>query len=265
MPESLNLIDTHCHIQEPSYPEADLSLEEATKSGVTSCICVGTNLETSAQAVQFAKEHQDYKVYASVGIHPHEAGDPLSLNPRTWRELESLAAAPEVVAIGEFGFDFFYNSAGESLELQTRLAKKHLDLAAKLKLPIILHIREGFQPFLSLIEQYPEVRGVVHSFSDSPEVLEIVLALPNNFYISLNGIMTFTKDPRQLESAKMVPLDRLLLETDSPFLTPPPLRGKINSISNVKLVAKFLAELRQESPSCLAAATTKNAKKLFNI
>jgi TatD DNase family protein len=145
------------------------------------------------------------------------------------------------------------------------VGKKDLQLATKLNLPLILHIREAFQPFLEIIKDYPKLKGVIHSFSDTPAKLNSVLSLPNNFYIGLNGIMTFSKSPPQLESAKLVPLKRLVLETDAPYLTPTPLRSKINTISNTRIIAEFLSDLRREDLEHFCKTTTKNAKLLFHI
>lgn len=264
----IEIIDTHCHIHEDDYPHAKASIEEALSRGVTKFICVGTDLESSKKAVAFAKKYKAKGAFAAIGIHPHEASIEKidqSLSNRTWQEMYELAKEPEVVAIGEFGFDFFYHKEEEARSNQTKLAKKHLELATSSGLPIILHIREAFDPFFEIIKEFPEVKGVVHSFSDTPDKLSKILALPNNLYIGLNGIMTFSKVPAQLDSARSVPLERLVLETDSPYLTPTPERGKMNSIKNTLLIAEFLSELRGEGLEHLCQATTANSKKLFSI
>ncbi|MDQ5913505.1 MAG: TatD DNase family protein [Patescibacteria group bacterium] len=264
----LNLIDTHCHIHDDDYPDAELSVQLANKCGVTKFICVGTDLQSSIQAIEFAKKHKKGGAFASVGIHPHETITNklrTSLSEDTWKQLTALVKEPEVVAIGEFGFDFFYHKEPEARVNQTKLAKKHLDLAQATGLPVILHIREAFEPFFELIADYPQVKGVVHSFSDTPEKLERILDLPNNFCIGLNGIMTFSKSSAQLQAARSVPLDRLVLETDSPYLTPPPERGTINSIKNTLHIAEFLSDLRGEDLEHFCQATTANAKRLFLI
>ncbi len=263
-----HLIDTHSHIHEDDYPNTLKSIKEAHKNGVTKFICVGTDLESSKKAVQFANKYKEYGAYASVGIHPHEAIDEKLediLSEATWGELERLAKDPQVIAIGEFGFDFFYHKEKEARAHQTKLAKKHLELAKKLNLPLILHIRDAFQPFIEIMQDFPELKGVVHSFSDTPINLDAVLHLPNNFYIGLNGIMTFSKSPEQLQAAKNVPLERLVLETDSPYLTPAPLRGTINGISNTRIIAEFLSDLREENIEHFCQATTANTKMLFLI
>jgi len=265
---STQLIDTHCHIHEDDYPNTKASIEDSKENGVTNFICVGTDLKSSRAAVEFANQHKEDGAYAAIGIHPHEAvSEKLDdvLSEETWQELAELARDSRVIAIGEFGFDFFYHKEKEARANQTKLAKKHLELAKKCNKPVILHLRDAFEPFLELIKDFPEINGVVHSFSDTPENLTKVLELPNNLYIGLNGIMTFSKSSEQLQAAKNVPLSRLVLETDSPYLTPPPHRGKINSISNTRIIAEFLSDLREENFEHFCQATTANAKRLFLI
>lgn len=262
------IIDTHCHIHEDDYPDAVASIALAKQAGVTRFICVGTDLASSKRAVQFAKKYKKDGAYAAIGIHPHEAtSDKLEVNlsKDVWDEMLELSKEPEVVAIGEFGFDFFYHKEPEARANQTKLSLKHFELARRSKLPVILHVREAFDPLLEIVKEFPEVNGVVHSFSDTPEKLQKILNLPNQFYIGLNGIMTFSKSPQQLQSAKDVPLERIVLETDSPYLTPPPERGKINSIKNTLQIAKFLSELRGENLEHFCEATTANSEKLFSI
>ncbi len=264
----IQIIDTHCHIHEADYPDALQTIKDAQKHGIIAFICVGTDLQSSKAAVEFAKKYKKYGAHAAIGIHPHEATPQkldLNLSQQTWQQLAELAKQPEVVAIGEFGFDFFYHKEAAARANQTKLAQKHLELAAKFNLPLILHIREAFDPFLEIIKDFPNLKGVVHSFSDTPAKLNSILELPNNFYIGLNGIMTFSKSPQQLESAKLIPLGRLVLETDAPYLTPPPFRGKINTISNTQIIAEFLSDLRDEDLEHFCATTTKNAKLLFQI
>lgn len=264
----IHLIDTHCHIHEEDYPDVEKSIQDGQNAGVVKFICVGTDLQSSRRAVQFAKKYKKSGAFAAIGIHPHEATKEKidgSLSKETWQELQKLAKEPEVVAIGEFGFDFFYHKEQEARANQTKLALKHLQLAKEIGLPIILHIREAFDPFFEVIKDFPQLNGVVHSFSDTPEKLQKVLKLQNKFYIGLNGIMTFSKSPQQLQAAREVPLERLVLETDAPYLTPPPERGKINSIKNTLQIAKFLSELRGEELEHFCQVTTTNSEKLFSI
>jgi len=267
----MQLTDTHCHIHEAAGDDevaarwhkagfftAGPLLAAARDAGVTRMLCVGCTLRDSKLAIDFAKAHDG--VWVSIGIHPHETHK-YAGNSAKLAEFAALAGLPKVVAVGECGLDYFYEHSGkadqqEVLHFQLELAQKH-------NLPLIFHVREAFEDFWPIFDQYKGLRGVVHSFTATRKELDE--ALSRGLYIGLNGIMTFTKQVKQLEAAKAVPLERLLLETDAPFLTPQPLRGKINEPRHVCLVAQFLAELRAEAPEVLARETTKNAQKLFGI
>ena len=166
-----------------------------------------------------------------------------------------------IVAIGECGLDYFYNHSDK--KDQFAALENQMQLAQDNTLPMIFHVREAFDDFWPIYDNFSRLKGVVHSFTDTTTQLD--KALNRDLYIGLNGIMTFTKDQKQLAAAKAVPLERLLLETDAPFLTPKPLRGKINEPKNVSITAEFLAQLRGEELSTLAAATTKNARQLFGL
>lgn len=255
----MQLFDTHCHIHFPDYeidPEEDI--EAAKKAGVNRLLCVGCTLKDSELAVEMAARHEN--IWASIGIHPHEAKDYVE-NEELLQQFRELATKPKVVAIGECGLDYYYNHS--SKEDQEELFRFQLTMAQEHDLPLIFHVRDAFDDFLAILSDFEGVRGVVHSFTADTTTLDKLLNL--GFYIGLNGIMTFTKDQKQLEAAKAVPLDRLLLETDAPFLTPVPYRGTICQPKHVGDTAKFLSDLRGETLEELAAATTQNAKKLFKI
>lgn len=179
--------------------------------------------------------------------------------------VKQASAVRKVVAIGEAGLDFHYMHS--SKEDQEKLLRFQLDIAVEHSLPLIFHVREAYDDFWRIIDEHrsagQQMRGVIHSFSASPKELEDVLS--RGFYVGLNGIMTFTKDKRQLEAAKSVPLNKLLLETDAPFLTPVPFRGTICQPKHVRVTAEFLSRLRDEPLEELAAATTHNALELFKL
>lgn len=269
----MQFIDTHCHIHEAvvstrsdtetrkrykkaGSPRPEDILARARAAGVTKLICVGTTLEDSELAVAFAAEHDG--VWASIGLHPHEAKE-YADNPAALKRFAALADKPKVVAVGECGLDFYYNHS--SPETQEKILRFQLELAQGHDLPVIFHVREAFEEFWPVFDGYPGLRGVIHSFSATPKELEQVLR--RDLYVGLNGIMTFTKTPEQLEAAKMVPLDRLVFETDAPFLTPLPERGKLCEPKHVRVTAEFLGNLRAEPLDRLAARTTENAQELF--
>ncbi len=252
----MQLVDTHAHIHDPQYKfNTEAVLTQAKAAGVTDIICVGTDTRDSRQAIDFAAEHPG--CYATIGLHPHDA----KIGTTAYQELEKLVNQPGVVAVGECGLDYFYQNSPRVSQQQA--LRFQIELAQNNHKPLIFHVREAFTDFFEILAEYNDIKGVIHSFSSTSENLK--LALDHGLYVAFNGIMTFTKDKAQLAAAKAAPLERMLLETDSPFLTPPPNRGKINQPANVKLVAEFLAKLRGESLTNLAAATTANAKQLFNL
>jgi TatD DNase family protein len=269
----VEFFDTHCHIHEAGplsseqfvqnkWAEANITdpqplIDEAHQAGVTRLMCVGCTLADSELAVKLAVQQRS--CFASIGIHPHEAKD--HLNADVQQRFTALAEAKEVVAIGECGLDYYYNHSSKEDQLQ--VLDFQLNLAQRHELPLIFHVREAFDDFWPILDQFPGLKGVVHSFTANVTVLEEVLS--RGLYVGLNGILTFTKDAEQLAMAKAVPLDKMLLETDAPFLTPTPYRGTICQPKHVRTTAEFLADLRQQEVSEIASATTNNARQLFNL
>jgi TatD DNase family protein len=263
------LVDTHCHIHDSEFADrfefTPLELlNRAKEAGVSHLICVGTSVKSSSEAQKFAESNEN--CYFSVALHPHEAEE-FSLDEiRSQMSIltSQVSNKPQkLVAIGECGLDYYYHTEEDVRDKQKILFRLHIDMALTLNLPLILHVRDAFDDFFSIIDDYKGIRGVVHSFSATEDNLKGIL--DRGLYVGLNGIMTFTKDEKQLKSAKLVPIDKLVLETDSPYLTPKPLRGTINEPKHVILITKFLSELREESQALLAKQTTKNAKILFNL
>jgi len=252
----MGLIDTHCHIHMANYQLApDAVIQSAGAAGVEQMICVGTDAADSQRAVAFVADKPSCR--ASVGLHPHDAKS----GPKSLKLIAALAARPKVVAIGECGLDYYYQHSPKN-EQETAL-RNQIELALKHKLPLIFHIRSAFADFWPIFDSYSGVRGVVHSFSAGLTELEQILS--RGLMVGLNGIMTFSSDQDQLTAARAVPLDRLVLETDAPFLTPVPHRGKVNEPRYVALVAEFLANLRQEAVEDVQKSTTKNAAELFKL
>lgn len=267
----LEFVDTHCHIHEavrrttPVYDkwhekgavDPDELIAGAHEDGVTKLICVGTTLKDSELAIDFVKTREN--CWASIGIHPHEAGE--AFQKGQLDAFAGLVAASKVVAVGECGLDYFYNHSPKAA--QTEVLRFQLELAKKHDLPMIFHVREAFDDFWPIFDSYAGIRGVLHSFTDSRANME--LAIKHGLFIGVNGIATFTKDPKQLDMYRAVPLQNLLLETDAPFLTPSPYRGTINEPKQTRVTAEFLCNLRGETLEELAAATTKNAHDLFGL
>jgi len=213
---------------------------------------VGTSEQSSKEAVQFAGNHEH--VYAAIGVHPHDTKD-------GYEAIGDLFGDPNVVAVGEIGLDYFYTHSPR--EVQIKALEAQLQAALDHDKPVIFHVREAFDDFWPIFDNFSGVRGELHSFTDTKEQLE--RALTRGLYIGVNGISTFTKDEVQKEMFASIPLDRLLLETDAPFLTPVPFRGKVNEPAFVRSVAEYHAKIRGLSLEEVAATTTANATALFAL
>lgn len=246
-------VDTHCHIHESSYPlDTNDVLAHADSQGVSTYVCVGTSIQSSKEAIDFSRDHKN--CYASVGVHPHDTKDGYSI--------DQLVRDDTVVAIGEIGLDYFYQHSDK--QTQKEALKAQLDVAVKHNLPVIFHVREAFDDFWPIFDSYGgAISGVLHSYTDSIENLQ--RALQRGLYIGVNGISTFTKDLDQQDMFDTIPLDRFLLETDAPFLTPVPFRGKVNEPAFITTIAQYHADRRGISLKDIAKQTTENARALLRI
>jgi TatD DNase family protein len=249
------LIDTHCHIHESIFEgDADEALARARDAGVEKVICVGTNEESSRLSLEFSSSREG--VYSSIGVHPHDTKD-------GWDKISELVqgGGQKLIAIGEIGLDYFYTHSPK--EVQIKALEQQLQLAIDYNLPVIFHVREAFSDFWPIIDNFSGVRGELHSFTDTKENME--KGLKRGFYIGVNGISTFTKDETQKEMFAGIPLQKMLLETDAPFLTPAPFRGKVNEPAFVREVARFNADARGVLFDEITSVTTANATALFNL
>lgn len=255
----MEFFDTHCHIHFSDYGlDREEVFKDALGTGVKGMLVVGCTLQDSKLGIEFAKSHQG--AWATIGLHPHE-GLVYANSPEKLQEFEELVKNKEVVGIGECGLDFYYNHSPK--KEQIKILEFQLDLAVKNSLPVVLHIREAFEDFWPVFDNFSGLSGVVHSFTAHTKELDQILE--RELFIGLNGIVTFAKDEEQLQAAKRVPLQKLLLETDAPFLTPTPFRGKVCEPKHVVSTAEFLANLREESLAELAKTTTSNARQLFRL
>jgi len=249
-------IDSHCHI---NFPELSQNLPEVLsnmrQNEVTHALCVGVNLENFPQILQLAEQHE--QIYASLGVHPDYE---LQSEP-TQELLVRLAQHPKVIAIGETGLDYFRLKG--DLEWQRERFRIHIRAAKECRKPLIIHTREAAEDTLRIMaeEGADTIGGVMHCFTESLEVAQEAIKM--NFYISISGIVTFKKAVQVKQVAEYVPLDRLLIETDSPYLAPVPHRGKLNQPGYVKHVAEEIAKLRNISLVELGRATTDNFNRLF--
>lgn len=255
----MTFTDTHCHIHEASYPDADATRQRARAAGVQRLICVGTDETTSAEAVACAEQRDN--VWASVGLHPHDASHGLAgvEKLRTMLETDKNPHVGKIVAIGECGLDYFYDNSPRRQQID--MIEAQLQLAAEYALPVIFHVREAFNDFWPIFENFKGLRGVLHSFTDSTANLD--RAIGHGLYVGVNGIATFTKNDTQRAMYASIPLENLLLETDSPFLTPIPHRGMVNEPAFLTHVAHYIANLQAINLEELSRATERNATQLF--
>jgi len=249
----VRLIDTHCHIHDTEFyhENREVVYAQSRDAGVT-MYCVGTDERSSREAVAFAETHEG--CFAIVGVHPHESH-------RGWAEIGKILTErhEKVIGIGEIGLDYFYAHSPRGAQLEALRAQ--LELARQYDLPVSFHVREAFDDFWPILDDFPEVRGVLHSFTDSSENMQRGLA--RGLYIGVNGISTFTKDEAQQRMYRELPLGSMVLETDAPFLTPKPFRGKTNIPAYVGRVAEHQAEIKHVSVDTVVRTTTANARMLF--
>ncbi|WP_346836448.1 TatD family hydrolase [Microbulbifer sp. SAOS-129_SWC] len=253
------LVDSHCHLDRLKLDkfdgDLDAVLDLARSRGVGQFLCVGISLENVDRVVELAGRYDD--VVCSVGVHPLDVDSGLA----DVDKLLELAARPKVVALGETGLDYYYST--ETKDVQRQSFSAHLQAAGRAGLPVIVHTRDARADTIDLIREHgsTEHAGVLHCFTESWDMARAALDL--NYYISLSGIVTFKKAEELRDVARKLPLDRLLVETDSPYLAPVPYRGKPNIPAYVRDVAEFIADLRGIPYEQLAEITTENFYRLF--
>ena len=250
------IVDTHCHLYfEELNKDLDGVLSRANDLGVKTFICVGTNLSDSYESLILAQKYKS--IYATAGIHPHDSKD---AGENYLQELRILLDNENIVAVGEIGLDYFRNISNP--DTQKIVFKAQLQLAEETNKPIVFHNREADEDIINILSDFSNVIGVAHCFSSSYQTA--IKLIEMGFYISFSGNLTF-KNSHLPEVAKKLPLDRLLVETDSPFLSPAPFRGKINEPGKARYVVEKLAEIFGSDIDQIASITTANAKKLFNL
>jgi len=256
----MELIDTHCHLTfEELAGDIEAVIERSKTAGVTGWVTVGTDLQENQKALELAERHEN--MYAAVGIHPHDAK---TVTAESITELKELAQSQKVVAIGETGLDFHYDFSPPHDQKKT--FAQQLTIAAELNLPVIIHCRKAFDETMEILNEYrTSVEKVVfHCFSGSAQQAKIVL--DKGFYISFTGVVTFKNAEATRQAARIVPLDRLMLETDCPYMSPEPMRKqKINEPALLVHTARCLAELKRMDLADFAQAVTTTSKAFFNL
>ena len=251
--------DSHCHVDEEAFDEdREEVLSRMKANGVTRCAVIGSDMETSRRAAAFAAAHSG--VVAAGGFHPHEAS---RFRESDLDELREMYQKGRIRAIGEIGLDFYYDHSPR--DVQREVCIRQMELAWELKAPVAYHIRDAHQEMLEIMKDMKArlTGGIIHCFSGSAEIAKEYLKL--GYYISFAGPLTFKKAPRLQEAVKLVPKGRLLIETDSPYMAPEPVRGRRNEPANVRYVGLKMAELRGEKPEEVAAFTTENAMQVYGI
>lgn len=251
-----NIFDSHAHYDDKAFKEDRKTLLSSLPSkGVVGIVNCGSDIKSSETSVLLSDKF-DF-IYSAAGIHPHEAED---AKPDDFDKLAVLLQHRKCVAVGEIGLDYHYDFSPR--DIQKRIFEKHLQIAIETNMPVVIHDREAHQDVLDLVQKY-KPKGVIHCFSGSVELAEIYVKM--GMYIGLGGAVTFKNAKKPVEVAKFVPQDKLLVETDCPYMTPVPYRGQRNDSSYIEYVIMKLAEIRNETPDFIANRTFENAKEVFNI
>ena len=255
----MRLIDTHAHLDFDDYDQdREEVFNRARKIGVEKIVNIGADLEGSRRAVELAEKYDH--VYASVGIHPHEAD---TVNEESLAEIKALAASPKVKAIGECGLDFYYDNSPR--EIQKDAFKKQLDLALELQLPVVVHSREAAAETLEILDTAGDFaeKLIFHCYAYGPEEIEEIIR--RDYYVAFGGLVTFNSAQPIRDALKKMPLDRILLETDAPYLTPAPHRGKRNEPAYLEHIVKKAAAVRGISAEKMGEITTENAERIYRF
>ena len=256
----MKIVDTHCHLNDEAlYKDLDNVISRARQVGVEKMVVVGWDEASSKLAIQIAEQY-DF-IYAVIGFHPENVFD---IDDKVLYDTLNLYKHPKVVGIGEIGLDYHWTKDSDKREIQKEYFIKQIKFANEVGLPISIHSREAFADTLEILKQYPPLHsGVMHCYSGSVENIQDIINL--NLYIGLDGPVTFTNAKTPKEVAAEVPLEKLVVETDCPYLSPHPLRGTVNEPANICLVIDAIAELKQMSKKHLLEVVYDNSCRLFNL
>ena len=256
----MKIVDTHCHLNDGAlYKDLDSVISRARQAGVEKMVVIGWDEASSKLAIQIAEQY-DF-IYAVIGFHPENVFD---IDDKVLYDTLNLYKHPKVVGIGEIGLDYHWTKDPDKREIQKEYFIKQIKFANEVGLPISIHSREAFADTLEILKQYPPLHsGVMHCYSGSVENIQDIINL--NLYIGLDGPVTFTNAKTPKEVAAEVPLEKLVVETDCPYLSPHPLRGTVNEPANICLVIDAIAELKQMSKKHLLEVVYDNSCRLFNL
>ena len=250
----MELIDTHSHIYYDKYTDIDDVIDRASRNNISKIICVGVDIKSSEKSIHLAEKYD--MIYATAGYHPHESKD---TDVNYLNELENFLSHNKVVALGEIGLDFFYKHSDK--KTQIRVFEEQLELAKSLNMPCVIHNRESDKELIESIKNTNNNNGVIHCFASNLDLASKLLKL--NFHLSFTGLITFAKELKEV--VENIPLEKMMIETDSPYLTPVPHRGKRNEPYMVKYVAKEIAKIKGIPFNEVATKTSITARKFFGI
>ncbi len=252
----MRLVDSHVHLDDAKFdPDRDATIERARAAGVECMMAIGTGNPPDLEvAVRLADRYPS--IYATIGVHPHDAS---KSTPETWTRMRELAKHPKVLAVGEIGLDYHYDFSPR--DVQRAVFERQLALAAECRKPIVIHTREAWDDTLETLREHSHGGGIMHCFTGNETQARQALDL--GFHLSFGGVLTFPKAEEVRQAARIAPEDRLLVETDCPYLAPVPHRGKRNEPAFVVETARRLAEVRGVPPEAIAEATTRNFERLL--
>lgn len=252
------IFDSHAHYDDESFNEdRENIIKEIRENGVINVLNCGASMEGARESFKLANKYDFF--YAAVGIHPENAYE---LTKENYEEIKEMTKNPKVRAIGEIGLDYYWEE-NPPREKQKEVFRKQMELARELDMPVVIHDRDAHGDTLEIIKEFPEVKGVVHCFSGSVEFARECLKL--GYYIGFTGVITFKNSKKIVEVAKEVPLDRILVETDAPYMAPTPNRGKRNRSDYIKFIIEKIAEVKELSVKEVSDATIENAENLLKI
>lgn len=251
----MKLVDTHCHLDNEKFNEDREAVIKRVEDKLEFCVNIGYDLKSSKETVALCEKYPF--IYGVVGVHPI---DITGYNDEIENEIEKLAKKEKVVAIGEIGLDYHWMT--EPKEVQIDIFRRQLNLAKKINKPVVIHTRDAMEDTVNILNEFPEINGVIHCYPGSYETAKQLI---DRFYLGIGGTLTFKNAKKTVEVVKEIPLDRLVIETDCPYLTPEPFRGKRNEPIYVEYVARKIADIKGISEEEVIKVTTENAKKLYGM
>jgi len=251
----MKLVDTHCHIDSNRYDEDRDKILRDIEENLEFAVNIGYDLDSSKRSIELAEKYKF--MYAVVGVHPTDIN---GYNDELESKLEELATHPKVVAIGEIGLDYHWMK--DEKEQQKKIFRRQLELAKRVKKPVVIHTRDAIADTLEILKEYKDIKGILHCY---PGSYESALQIMDNYYFGIGGVVTFKNSKTTVEAVSKIPLEKLVIETDAPYLTPTPFRGKRNHPIYVKYIAQKIAEIKGVSYDEVVRVTTENAKKVYGI